>query len=46
MVKAKEAFGEMGFHMGQFYYEQANFIFERAEMNMELFYLGSANTEV
>ena len=46
MVKAKEAFGEMGFHMGQFYYEHANFIIGRSEKNMEDFYIGTASENV
>ena len=46
MIKAKDAFGEIGYQMAYFYYEYANFILERAKKNMELFYIGSAPIEV
>ena len=46
MVKAKEAFGEAGYQMAQFYYEHANFIIGRSEKNMEDFYIGTAPADV
>jgi len=46
MVKAKDAFGEMGYQMAQFYYEYGHFMLERIEKNMDIFNSGAVPAEV